>query len=156
MKTARILLYMTLWMGMSLSTFAQSNSRGPMSTSSIGHMSVTLLSPAALTSTQDLAFNDISIKSIEASIAVADNDISMASVRVSGTQATFSVTVSNKDLGFSQNGRTLSISKFSSVSSIEKTGISNIHIGATLRISNEKASKVEKTISPLAVIINYN
>jgi hypothetical protein len=156
MNTIRTLLFSTLWMGLTFSAFAQNGGRGPMSTTAVGHMAVTLLSPAALTSTRNLEFNDISLNSAEVSTAVADNNISMASVRVSGTYATYSVTVSNKKLGFSQNGKALSVSNFSSVSTMEDAGISNIHIGATMRISTVETAQATEKSSPLAIIINYN
>jgi hypothetical protein len=141
---------------MTFSAFAQGEIRGPMATSAIGHMAVTLLSPATLTSAQNIEFNDISLRSVNATSAVADYDMSRTSIRVSGTHATYTVTVNNKKLGFSQNGKTLSVSNFSSVSTMDETGVSNIYFGATIRISKKEAAAVAETSSPLAVIINYN
>lgn len=156
MRTTRYLFIVTLCMGLSISAFAQTAGRGPMATSALGHMAVTLLTPATLTSAKNLEFRDIPLRSGEANSAAIESDMSMASIRVSGTAATYSVTVSNKNFGFSQNGRTISVSTVSSVSTREDTGASNIYIGATMRISKRAAVTTNETSAPLAVTINYN
>jgi len=156
MRTTRTFLLLTLCMGFSLSVFAQTGGRGPMATSALGHMAVTLLSPAALTSAKNLEFKDIPLRSGEATSAAIESDMSMASIRVSGTVATYSVTVSNKNFGFSQNGKTISVRTVSSVSTTEDTGASNIYIGATMHISKRVAATTTETSNPLAVTINYN
>lgn len=156
-RTTRNLFILSLCMGLSLSTFAQTGARGPMATSALGHMAVTLLTPAALTSAKNLEFKDIPLLSGEATSAAIESDMSMASIRVSGTAATYSVTVSNKNFGFSQNGRSISVSTVSSISTSEDTGASNIYIGATMRISKRAAAATTtETSALLAVTINYN
>lgn len=155
-RTIRYFFIVTLCIGLSISTFAQTAGRGPMATSALGHMAVTLLTPAKLTSAKNLEFKDIPLRSGEATSAAIESDRSMASIRVSGTAATYSVTVSNKNFGFSQNGRTISISTVSSVSTNEDTGASNIYIGATMSISKRAAVTTTETKAPLAVTINYN
>jgi uncharacterized membrane protein len=156
LRTTRTFLFLTLCMGHSFTAFAQIGGRGPMATSALGHMAVTLLTPAALTSAKNLEFRDIPLRSGEATSAAIESDMSMASIRVSGTAATYSVTVSNKNFGFSQNGRTISVSTVSSVSTMEETGASSIYIGATMRISKRAAVTTTETSAPLAVTINYN
>lgn len=163
MRATRILLHTALWICITFSASAQSASRGPMSTSTIGHMAVTLLSPAALTSSKNLQFNDItlstpvtSLMTGQTSSAAVNYEMSMASVKISGAHSTYSVTVSNKKMGLSQNGKALSVSNFSSISTIEDTGVSNIYIGATMKISEKETAEASEVGFPLAVTINYN
>lgn len=156
MKAIRHLLLITLWTGISLTTLAQTGGRGSIATTAIGHMAVTLLSPAALTASQNLEFNDIKLRSGQATSAAVDYDLSMASVRVSGSNATYAVTVSNSNFGFSQNGRTLSVGNFSTVSSKELSGSNEIYIGATMSICKREALTLAANDTPLAITINYN
>ncbi len=119
-------------------------------------MTVTLLSPAALTAPQNLEFNDIKLRSSKGTSASVDCDMSLGSVRVSGTLATYAVTVSNSNFGFNQNGNALSVSNFSAVSSTEDSGSGNIYIGATMSIVKREALAVVENRDPLAITINYN
>lgn len=155
MRLKPALLLILLWTSATLSTFAQSGGRSPISISAIGHMSVTLLSPAALTASQNLEFNDIQLRSASTSAAI-DCDMTMASVHVSGTPATYAVTVSNNNLGFNQNGKALSIGQFSARTSLEDSGSSSIYIGATMSIVKRNALAVAENNGPLAITINYN
>jgi hypothetical protein len=119
-------------------------------------MAVTLLSPAALTTSQNLEFNDIKLRSSQAPTAAVDYDMSLASVHVSGTKATYAVTVSNSNFGFSQSGRALSVNNFSAVASNEVNGSNDIYIGATMSIRKREALTIVENNTPLAITINYN
>ena len=156
MRTIRALLLITLWTGLTLSSSAQSSGRGPIATTVTGHMAVTLLSPAALSATQNLEFNDIKLRSSQAPTVAVDYDMSLASVHVSGSKSMYSVTVSNSSYGFSQNGRALSVSNFSTVSSNEDSGSNEIYIGATMSIRKREALAVVENNTPLAITVNYN
>lgn len=150
------ILLILLWASAIASVFSQTGGRSPISISAIGHMSVTLLSPAAITASQNLEFNDIQLRSAESTSGAVDCDMSMASVHVSGTQAMYAVTVSNSQMGVNQNGNTLSISNFSAIASEEPSGSSSIYIGATMSILKRKAVAQTVSNTPLTVTINYN
>ena len=130
----RNLYILAILIGITFQSFAQSG-RGPMTTTAIGHMCVTLLSPAAVSSVQDLSFSNVSLRSSSnanssketASLTVADENMQMASLKVQGNKATFSVTVTNSAMGLNQNGRNLSIDNFSSTSNTD-LNLSLIHI----------------------------
>lgn len=156
MRSFRHLLLIALWTGVTLSSLAQTGGRGPISTTAIGHMAVTLLSPAALTASQNLEFNDINLRSSQATSGAVDYDLSLASVRVSGSKATFAVTVSNSSFGFSQNGRTLSVGNFSTVSSNDLSESNEIYIGGTMSICKRETLALVENNTPLAITINYN
>lgn len=156
MKMKPAILLILLWACATASIYSQVGSRSPISISAIGHMSVTLLSPAAITASQNLEFNDIQLRSAQNTSGAVDCDMSMASVRVSGTQATYAVTVSNNQMGFNQNGNTLSIGNFSAVSSEEPSGSSSVYIGATMSIQKRKAVAIAESSTPLTITINYN
>lgn len=132
-----------------------------MSTTAIGHMCVTLLSPATLSTIQDLSFNNVSLRSAassdegSASLTVAVGAMQMASLRVQGSKATYSVTVNNRAVGFNQNGRNISVENFSTTSNTDYDGASTIYIGATMRVKKAVVDTNEN-VSPLAVTINYN
>lgn len=150
---------MTLLTSMSLSAFAQSSGRSPISVTAIGHMAVTLLSPAALSAPQNLEFNDIQLRSSEVASGAVNYDMKMATVRVSGNKATYAVTVSNGNLGINQNGNRLSVGNFSTSTSMEESGSTSIYIGATMSIMKRGVvAKTENNDSsnPLAITINYN
>lgn len=156
MKTKSALLLSLLLTGISLSTFAQTSGRSPISITAIGHMAVTLLSPAALSATQNLEFNDIPLRSSEATSGAVDCDMKQATVRVSGTRATYAVTVSNGNMGINQNGKRLSVGNFSATTSMEDSGSSSIYIGATMSIMKRDVAALANNDSPLAITINYN
>ena len=153
----RNLYLLTLLIGM---TF-QSNAQSGRSTSAIGHMCVTLLSPAALSSLQDLSFNNVSLRSAgntnegSASLTVENGAMQMASLRVQGSKATYSVTVNNRSMGFNQNGRNISVENFSTTTNTNYNDASIIYIGATMRVKKAVVDTNEN-VSPLAVTINYN
>jgi hypothetical protein len=118
-------------------------------------MAVTLLSPAALTSQQNLEFNDIQLRSSQSTSASIDCDVTKASVRVSGNTATYAVTVSNGNLGVNQKGNNLNIGNFSAVCESDPSGSSSIYIGATMSIAKRQTQATTKQ-DPLTIIINYN
>jgi hypothetical protein len=140
----------------SLTTYGQSAARNSISISAIGHMAVTLLSPAALTSQQNLAFNDIQLRSGQSTSASVDCDVTKASIRVSGNAATYSVTVSNGNMGVNQKGNNLNIGNFSAVCESEPSGSSSIYIGATMSIAKSQTLAASANHDPLTIIINYN
>ena len=149
---------MILLTGMSLSAIAQSSGRSPISVTAIGHMAVTLLSPAALSAPQNLEFNDIQLRSSEATSGAVECDMKMATVRVSGNRATYAVTVSNGNLGINQNGNRLSVGNFST-STMEESGSTSIYIGATMSIVKRGVvaiAEAKDSNNPLAITINYN
>ncbi len=156
----RNLYILALLIGMTFQSFAQSGS-GPMSTTAIGHMCVTLLSPAALSAMQDLSFNNVSLRSASgsdegsASLTVENGAMQMAAIRVQGSNATYSVTVKNAAMGFNQNGRNISVDNFSTSFNTNDNGVSTIYIGASMRVKKAVVDTNEKA-SPLAVMINYN
>jgi len=156
----RNLCILALLIGLSFQSYAQSG-RGPMTTTAIGHMCVTLLSPAALSTIQDLSFNNVSLRSAassdggSASLTVANGATQMASLRVQGSKATYSVTVNNSAIGFNQNGRNISVENFSTTSNTDYNGASTIYIGATMHVKKAMVGTNEN-VSPLAVTINYN
>jgi hypothetical protein len=162
MKSTRNLLLFAALIGISFQSQAQSG-RGPMSTTVVGHMAVTLLSPAAISSIQDLSFNNVSLRSStsaantdnSASLSAVNGDMQMGSLKVQGNKATFSVTVSNRSIGLNQNGANISIDNFSTYSNNDYNGASTIYIGATMRVKKAVVDTNENT-SPLAVTINYN
>lgn len=158
----RSLYLLAILIGITFQSFAQSG-RGPMTTTAIGHMCVTLLAPAAVSSVQDLSFSNVSLRSSSnvnpskesASLTVADENMQMASLKVQGNKATYSVTVTNRAMGFNQNGRNISVDNFSSTSYTDLNGASTISIGATMRVKKAVVDTNEK-VSTLAVTINYN
>lgn len=156
----RNLYILAILIGITFQLYAQP-SRGPMSTTAIGHMCVTLLSPATLSTIQDLSFNNVSLRSAassdegSASLTVAVGAMQMASLRVQGSKATYSVTVNNRAVGFNQNGRNISVENFSTTSNTDYDGASTIYIGATMRVKKAVVDTNEN-VSPLAVTINYN
>jgi hypothetical protein len=152
MKTIRTLLFLTAIMGCTFASFA--GERGPMSTTAIGHISVTLISPAALTEVQNLQFNKINLRSEAGS--TTNSETTMGSIKVIGNNATYSVTVSNQAIGFNQNGKNISIDDFSATTSVENSGTSNIYIGGMLKVSDQTVLSDNETTSPLAVTVNYN
>jgi len=161
MKPTRTLLILTALIGMTFQSFGQS-SRGPVSTTAIGHMCVTLLSPAAVSTIQNLSFNNVSLRSStshnnqeSASVTATNSDMQMGSIRVQGSKATFAVTVTDRAIGFNQQGRSISVDHFSATSNMDDNGASTIYIGATMRVKKAVVESNENA-SPLAVTINYN
>ena len=134
-----------------------------MTTTAIGHMCVTLLAPAAVSSVQDLSFSNVSLRSSSnanssketASLTVADEKMQMASLKVQGNKATYSVTVTNRAMGLNQNGRNISVDNFSSTSYTDLNGASTIYVGATMHVKKAVVDTNED-MSPLAVTVNYN
>lgn len=160
MKPTRKLLLLTALIGMTFQSFGQS-SRGPVSTTAIGHMCVTLLSPAAVSNVQNLSFNNVSLRSAtntnqeSASISATNSNMQMGSIRVQGSKATFAVTVTDRAIGFNQLGRSISVDHFSATSNTDENGASTIYIGATMRVKKAVVESNENA-SPLAVTVNYN
>jgi len=156
----RNLYILAILIGITFQSYAQP-SRGPMSTTAIGHMCVTLLSPAALSTIQDLSFTNVALRSAasseegSASLTVGNGAMQMASLHVQGSKATYSVTVTNRAMGFNQNGRSISVENFSTTSNTDYNGAGTIYIGATIRVKKAVVDTNEK-LSPLAVTINYN
>lgn len=156
----RNLYILALLIGITFQTYAQSG-RGPMSTTAIGHMCVTLLTPAALSTVQNLSFNNVSLRSAsssdEGSVSLSEGNgaMQMASLRVQGSKATYSVTVSNRSMGFNQNGRNISVENFSTTNNTDYNGTSTIYIGATMRV-RKAVVETNQEVTPLAVTINYN
>jgi len=156
----RILYILTLLIGMTFQSFAQSV-RGPMSSTAIGHMAVTLLSPAAISAVQGLRFSNVSLRSTtspveeSASLTVADEAMQMATIRIQGNKSSYSVTVTNHGIGFNKNGTTISVDNFSMTSETDGSGAGTIHIGGTMRLKKEVLDSNEKML-PLAVTVNYN
>ena len=157
----RSLYILAILIGLTFQLNAQG--RGPMTTTAIGHMCVTLLSPAALSNGQALNFNNVSLRSSSstnaadnsASLTALSGDMQMGSLKVQGNKATYSVTVSNHSMGFNQNGSSISIDNFSTTSNTDNNGASTIYIGATMNVKKAVVNTNEK-VSPLAVTINYN
>lgn len=158
----RNLYILAILIGITFQSFAQSG-RGPMTTTAIGHMCVTLLAPAAVSSVQDLSFSNVSLRSSSnanssketASLTVADEKMQMASLKVQGNKATYSVTVTNRAMGLNQNGRNISVDNFSSTSYTDLNGASTIYVGATMHVKKAVVDTNED-MSPLAVTVNYN
>jgi len=157
----RNLYILAILIGLTFQLNAQG--RGPMTTTAIGHMCVTLLSPAALSNGQALNFNNVSLRSSSssnasdnsASLTAVNGDMQMGSLKVQGIKATYSVTVSNRSMGFNQNGSSISIDNFSTTSNTDNNGASTIYIGATMNVKKAVVS-TKDNVSPLAVTINYN
>jgi len=162
MKSTRYLLLLAALIGITFQSYAQSG-RGPMSTTAIGHMAVTLLSPAAVSTVQDLSFSNVSLRASSssnasensASLMASNGDMQMGSLKVQGNRATYSVTVTNCSMGFNQNGSSISIGNFSTTSNTDINGASTIYIGATMSIKKAVVHTIE-SVSPVAVTINYN
>jgi hypothetical protein len=152
MKSTRRLLILAAMMGYALVSFA--GGRGPLSTTVVGHIAVTLLSPAALTDAQNLQFNDIDLKSTAG--MSAGYEMKMGSIKVVGNQSTYAVTVSGQAIGFSQNGTNLSVDNFSTTTNSDNIGNSSVNIGATINRNGSTATTYRNDASPLAVTINYN
>jgi len=158
----RNLYILAILIGITFQSYAQSG-RGPMSTTAIGHMCVTLLSPAAVSTVQTLNFSNVSLRSTSssnasensASLTVSNGDMQMGSLKVQGNKATYSVTVSNRTMGFNQNGSGISIDNFSATSNTDYNGASTIYIGATMNVKKAVVN-TDESVSPLAVTINYN
>ena len=121
-----------------------------MSTTAIGHMAVTLLSPAAVSTIQDLSFNNFSLHS-----SSTNSEMQMGTLRVQGNKSTYDVTVSNRTIGFNQKGSNISIDNFATYSDTDLNGVGIINIGATMHVQKAILNADEK-VSPLAVTINYN
>jgi hypothetical protein len=156
----RNLYILALLIGITFQSYAQSG-RGPMSTTAIGHMCVTLLTPAALSTIQNLSFNNVSLRSAssvdEGSVSLSEENgsMQMASLRVQGSKATYSVTVNSRSMGFNQNGRNISVENFSTTNNTDYNGASTIYIGATMRVRKAMV-ETNQEVTPLAVTINYN
>jgi len=156
----RNLYILALLIGITFQSFAQSG-RAPMSTTAVGHMCVTLLTPAALSTIQNLSFNNVSLRSASSSddgsvsLSEVKGAMQMASLRVQGSKATYSVTVNNRSMGFNQNGRNISVENFSTTSNTDNNGASTIYIGATMRV-RKAVAETNQEVTPLAVTINYN
>lgn len=157
MKSTRNLLLIAALIGITFQSHAQSG-RGPMSTTAIGHMAVTLLSPAAVSTEQVLSFSNVSLRNASessASLTTLNNGTQMGTLKVQGNRATYSVTVSNRSIGFNQNGSSVSIGRFSTICDTDINGSSTIYIGATMNVKKTEVNTSE-SVSPLAVTINYN
>jgi uncharacterized membrane protein len=120
-----------------------------MSTTVVGHMAVTLVSPAALTEAQSLRFENINLNNTE-SLGTECN-MTMGSVKVKGNTSTYSVTVS----GGAITGNGISVDQFTATSNTDASGASNILIGGTLSANQENLSALAQN-EPLAVTVNFN
>lgn len=157
MKSTRNLLLIAALIGISFQSHAQSG-RGPMSTTAIGHMAVTLLSPAAVSTEQVLSFSNVSLRNASessASLTATNSDARMGTLKVQGNRATYSVTITDRAIGFNQNGSRISIGQFSTYSNTDINGASTIYIGATMNVKKAVVNTNEH-VSPIAVTINYN
>lgn len=140
------LLLMTL---LGYSTFALAGGRTPLSTTAVGHMCVTLLTPAALTQSQTLEFKNIS-SSKESTAFTTQEGV----IKVGGNNSAYSVTVSANSLGINNNGKSIEVEAISAIQQTDIYGSSSIILGGNVKVSEGLAYNAES--AALAVTVNYN
>lgn len=167
MKTSKYILLMTAMIMLPICSFSQSRA--------IGHMSVTIVSPAALSSVQDINLGNVSfssnntISNISASTKnfkntdgiekVNEGNVSLASFKVSGQDATYSITLPDEPVMTTSNGNDMKVSGFRTIknSSAMQTGNSeNIVVGATVQVKGDNAYGLYASATPMRVTVNYN
>lgn len=149
MKTTRKLLILAAILG--TSSVLNATGRAPLSTTAIGHMCVTLLTPAALSESKALQFNAINLNTNDAGSVI--NNVQNGEIKVLGNTAEFAVTVFNNTIGVNQNGMNLAVENFTATANFDENGSGTINLGGTMKVSEELALNES---SPLSVMVNYN
>lgn len=158
MKTKRYILLLSALLGMALHLSSQTDERSSIGNRAIGHMAVTIVSTAAVSSMQNMEFNDIAVASTASSINSGNKVLTrssasnMAAFKVVNTNATYSVTISSKSVQINRNNTKMTVSDFTtSISDNE-----NVYIGGSLHIGGKIAPTAITSHSNLEVAINYN
>jgi hypothetical protein len=149
MKTIFRNLALTAIIGISPMAFAGNGS--PLSTTVVGHMCVTLLSPVAVSQNKALQFTSTTSNASVSSTF----DATKGTIKIAGNTSAYSITVSNKSTNFSQNGKNIAIEDFSATSNTNENGSSSILLDGNIKVSETVAMSSIPT-SPLSVTINYN
>ncbi len=139
-------LVLTALIGISPMALAGNGTR--FSTTVVGHMSVTLLTPAAVTQNQAMQFTS-------KSGASSSFDATKGSIQIHGNSSTYAVTVENASTNFSQNGKSISIEDFSATTKLSDNGTNNIFLDGNIKVVDNIAMNNTQA-SPLSVTINYN
>jgi hypothetical protein len=146
MKATLRNMVLTALIGISPMVLAGNGTR--YSTTVVGHMSVTLLTPAAITQNQAMQFTS------KAS-ASGSFDATKGKIQIHGNNSTYAVTVENASTSFSQNGKNISIEDFSATTNLSDNGTNNILLDGNIRVVDNIAMNNTQA-SPLSVTINYN
>lgn len=120
------------------------------STSVLGHMSVTLLTPAALINSKEIKFSNVSLNES------TNQQTETGLIKVVGNLSEFSVTVANKDMGIRYGDTRIHLDDISANSTSNSDGSRNINMGATISKASDGDLAMLENESPLSVTINYN
>lgn len=140
---------MLLFALLGYSTLAWAAGRSPMSTTAVGHMCVTLLTPAALTQSQSLEF-----KSVNASKESTAFTTQQGVIKVGGNNSAYSVTLSANTLGINNNGKSIEVESISATPQTDNYGSSSILLGGSVKVSEGLAYQTES--AALSITVNYN
>lgn len=167
MKTNKYILVLTAMVMCSFVAFSQ--------TSAIGHMSVTIVSPAYMTSIQDASLGNVSFASAKSknSLSTSSRDlsnaagiefinegnVSLASFKVSANGAAYSITLPEEPVLTSKKNNSMKVSGFKTIKSTSTSNYDNtenIVIGAKVEVNNEEAYGLYTSATPIRVTVNYN
>lgn len=155
MRARRIILTSIALAILTHAAIAQKAS-GFNSATAIGHMAVTLLTPAALSNTRSLSFSNIGLPaySSENREHRIETEMQTASVKVFGNNTTYNVSVPDALVFNGINGKGITLDEIFVRSESGFNGSGTIYIGAKMRIHNSKPNN--ESNRPMAVTINYN
>jgi hypothetical protein len=120
------------------------------STSVLGHMTVTLLTPAALIQSKEIKFSNISLTDS------INQQTETGLIKVVGNIADFNVTVANRDMDINYGDTRIHLGDISTNSSSNSDGSNSINMGASISKASDGDLAMLQDESPLSVTINYN
>lgn len=157
MKTIRTLIISAAILATPFCLFSQ--------TRVTGHMAVTIVAPAVISSNQEEILNSIPISESEIAATLnASNEqkvtekrnVALTSFRVSGANATYSITLPQKSLTTFNANNALEVSGFSTNLSENCDNSGNVTLGATVTLDGDETYGTYSSNTPLLVTVNYN
>lgn len=122
---------------------------GIRTTTVVGHMCVTLVTPAAVSQSQALEINNIDLNNASAKYN------GQGKIGIAGNRSTYALTVSGNNANLNQIGKSIAIDNFSASNNLNDDGTESIEFGGSVRIDNNQTSN-NKEYELLAITVNYN
>jgi hypothetical protein len=161
MKTSIKIVFLAVMVLLPAALFSQ--------TKAIGHMCVTIVSPASISSINDMSLGNVSLssnadlkKASERNAAkiemVDEGNVSLASFKVSGTGATFNISLPEEPVITNNDNNDMKVSGFRAIRNAElrNSNTENITVGATVQLNKNVAHGLYTSATPMRVTVNYN
>lgn len=158
MKTSKNIMATIAMLMISFITFSQ--------TTAVGHMTVTIVSPAYMASINDENLGNVSLSKaskMQANAAgiemVKEGNVSLAAFKIASNGAAYSVTLPEEPVLTSKNNDRMKISSFKTLNnkaSEISSNTDNITIGATVQVNESDAFGTYRAETPMRITVNYN